>query len=239
MATIKGVWKFNETVTLTNIDQTVNYSCGAITGQTEITVIDTAAGGSRIMLMPAYSNVYYADSGWGDANNRVFDFGETGQEVSDEFATWVFENASGGIVVFHATDGNIKAVLQNNGTITLATAETYCETDIDVNVEVPADEPVLQEKTVTENGEVTADEGYDGLSKVTVDVPEQKPEETKTVDITANGTTTLTPTEGNVFSSVTVNTNVPTYITAATEEEATDTTTIPIVEGQVIVVTGA
>lgn len=33
-------------------------------------------------------------------------------------------------------------------------------------------EPVLQEKYVDENGEVTPDEGFDGLSKVTVNVPQ-------------------------------------------------------------------
>ena len=32
-------------------------------------------------------------------------------------------------------------------------------------------EPILQEKTTTENGEVVPDEGYDGLSKVVVNVP--------------------------------------------------------------------
>lgn len=48
-------------------------------------------------------------------------------------------------------------------------------------------EPTLQEKVVTENGEVVPDESYDGLSKVTVNVPEK---EVKLQDktITENGT---------------------------------------------------
>lgn len=66
----------------------------------------------------------------------------------------------------------------------------------------------LQEKTVTSNGEVTADKGYNGLSKVNVNVPVTKEEHEKTVSITQNGTTVILPDEGKSLSKVTAKVDV-------------------------------
>lgn len=73
----------------------------------------------------------------------------------------------------------------------------------------------LQEKSVsiTANGttDVMPDAGYDGMTKVSVDVEvPATPTQSKTVDITANGTEVITPDEGYDLSDVTVNVNVPT-----------------------------
>ncbi|MBQ2397761.1 MAG: BspA family leucine-rich repeat surface protein, partial [Bacteroidales bacterium] len=68
----------------------------------------------------------------------------------------------------------------------------------------------LQEKTATENGDVLPDEGFNGMKKVTVAVPtgSGKEEQEKSVTITENGTTEVTPDEGKTLSKVTVETNV-------------------------------
>lgn len=56
-----------------------------------------------------------------------------------------------------------KNIISPNG-LTLLTAGKYCNQNIKVI-------PVLQEKATTENGDIVADNGYAGLSKVTVNVP--------------------------------------------------------------------
>lgn len=100
-------------------------------------------------------------------------------------------------------------------------------------------EPILQSKTVTPTTSqqiISADSGYDGLNTVTVNAVtsaidsditaaniksgvnilgvtgtynNQKPEQTKSVTITSNGTQSVTPDSGKVLTSVNVTTNVP------------------------------
>ena len=64
--------------------------------------------------------------------------------------------------------------IKATGDTTIYTAGKYCEEDILVQVpsaeQIPA-APVLQNKTIETNGTYTADEGYDGLGEVVVNVP--------------------------------------------------------------------
>ena len=67
-------------------------------------------------------------------------------------------------------------ILKNKDGVLLKTAGKYCPDDIIVK-------PNLQTKTVTANGDISPDEGYCGLEKVTVNVPAM-PTQEKTITIT-------------------------------------------------------
>lgn len=98
------------------------------------------------------------------------------------------------------------AILEAGQTATVKTAQSEVEHDIIVKA-AEQKEAVLQEKTVTENGEFTPDEGYDGLSKVTVNVPipDGYIQPNGTLTVTENGTHNVA-----VFASVSVNVPVET-----------------------------
>lgn len=68
---------------------------------------------------------------------------------------------------------------------------------------------IQESKTVTANGTVAPDDGYELLKEVVVSVPEAAVEtEEKNVTITSNGSKTITPSEGKYISKVNITTNV-------------------------------
>lgn len=91
----------------------------------------------------------------------------------------------------------------------LLTRGKYCDQNIVVTPE--GVDAILQEKTVTKNGVYTPDTGYNGMSKVTVNVPLDIPDgyvqPTGAMSILANGTYSvaefayvevLVPTSGDI-----------------------------------------
>lgn len=98
-------------------------------------------------------------------------------------------------------NGAVIATVEGGNVATIPCKDKKMASDLVINVPTP-EEVVLQEKTATENGEVTADEGYDGLSKVIVDVEPTLEE----IAITENGE--YTP-SGDGYSKVTVDVPIP------------------------------
>ena len=105
-----------------------------------------------------------------------------------------------------AIDSNITAENIKSGVEILGVAGSYNGS---------SEAPVLQEKTTTENGEVLPDAGYDGLSKVTVNVPEPEPN-LQNKDVTENGAYTC---DSGYDGLGTVTVNVPTNADPVLQEK--------------------
>lgn len=113
-------------------------------------------------------------------------------------------------------DGYVKP----SGSINITENGTYTITKYNaVHVNVPSEEPVLQEKNVTKNGTVTPDAGYDGLSRVNVSVPTGSLDielSLLTRTITDYSNTTLTKLGAYAFSGTRIiNLNLPALTTIA------------------------
>lgn len=85
------------------------------------------------------------------------------------------------------------------------------ELTLDLELDILKIEPKLGEKNIVENGEyIPQDEGLDGYSKVNVNVPIPKLEESQRIEIVENGNYNINP-SGNydAIKKVEVNVNIP------------------------------
>ena len=86
---------------------------------------------------------------------------------------WNFTNYGKKVTLKYRMRKEEKTIdVTQNGTYEIlpTSGKSYILSKATVNVNVPEKTFLTQEKTVTENGEVVPDSGYDGLSKVTVNV---------------------------------------------------------------------
>ncbi len=162
MATVKGKWVFNEVLTYAYFDEYVNFTSneepcigffiddGAFSPSTCSLCYKTLDEG----IDEGYNGfgVYFFEEADGIIGWEIFaepyktiDFGETEQEVSEEFYAWLVENATTNHV-------NTQINITESGTTTLATAGMYCDRDIDVNVDVPSYEAELAEQKAITDG---------------------------------------------------------------------------------------
>ena len=131
MATIKGRWILDtsintnaDTQTAFNCAQNVNFTSNG-ENITQITIGDNASVGYstiiKYLIGSDLKTVYDGTgSGWTSAAYRTVDFGETEQEVSDDFRNWMEEYATPKYAVNFTVDGEEYSILANSNWAAIA-----------------------------------------------------------------------------------------------------------------------
>jgi hypothetical protein len=213
--TVKGVWTFNEYPDMTDILEYVDF--------TYVTSDSDIFQGEAIQCSPDMIYYYkegidqpqsvyeYSGLGWGNRGYKTIDFGETAQEVSDEFYSWLTANATrvsdsdctpddGHVDI---SGDNINVTLTSKNGIKLLTKGKLADKDIVVV-------PVLEDKTFKANGTYTASAGHAGFGTITVAIDADGGTVLATQEKTVYANGDVTPDAGyDALSKVTV--AIPVY----------------------------
>lgn len=207
---LKGIWVFDKYTQglLTSVETlswAVNFTSNGKTF-TEL-VANIVAGGhiakqtmSTLQYLPNDEDEYVLHTnynGWVNAAYRTIYIQSSYDEVenADTLLTFLTNRAT-----FTPTDADIEISMNSSKGVVLKTSGKKCENDIKVT-------PTLEEITITESGTYTPTKV--GYGKVTVDIESTATQtQEKTVNITENGSTVVTPDEGYALSKVSVNVNV-------------------------------
>lgn len=148
----------------------------------------------------------------GEIENRWYTLTATPNE-GYVFKKWVVSGSnSGGLVGGRSySEGdeitsNPIEVQEGNGADTTFTAYFALQTPTYKAERLYRDSKIQETKTVTENGTVAPDSGYEAMKEVVVNVPTSTiEEETRTVPLNMySGNMVITPNEGKLFSRVTI-----------------------------------
>ncbi len=189
MATVKGVWVFNETISLTSgitsAGQTVNFTTAGYSCTKMYKGSDFDSGDAELCYtgIPnsfdlAYHSVggHDGDQGWQDEAYKTVDFGTTEQTVDDTFYTWLTANAThqateetNGVTVEY--NGSVVATIPNGNKATIPIADKKMKSDLVVTVPEATDSAIPIEvateaemNALLESGEVGGVYKYTGTT---------------------------------------------------------------------------
>ena len=174
MASISGIWQFNDTITQIvpkpssygkDICQNVYFVCGPYSCSGFSYIYDQykfalAYADATVASYPSY--VYTVgggnwEKGWSQDMFRTIDFGLAKQEVSDDFYTWFTANATPQddtkIVPTVITYNGSETTVEQNKKATMACANKKAITDIEVTAGYPLLIEYCNKKTIVLQGE--------------------------------------------------------------------------------------